>query len=179
VATVVVVPVGVESFVEPRPCAKTGVLTTDVLVKAATRTPRWIGLLLLFGVWPYLIAAYFTRHSAKVAVPFCNQAWDRYLRKWKFARNSMVGSAALTVLFLAIFRAQPPWVGLVGLGCFLLALGFAKERTRKHVRLSSQRQLPDGDAVTRPSVIRRRHGTPPGPFRSRLKLRAAVLAGDG
>jgi hypothetical protein len=121
----VVVPVGVKPIAEPRPCAKTGVLTTDVLVKAATRTPRWIGVLLLFGVWPYLIAAYFTRHCAKVAVPFCNQAWDRYLRKWKFARNSLVGSAALTVLFLAIFRAQPPWVGLVGLGCFLVALGFA------------------------------------------------------
>jgi hypothetical protein len=121
----VVIRVGVEPFAEPRPCAKTGVLTTDVLLKTAIRTPSWVSVLLFFGVWPYLIAAYFTRHSAKVALPFCNEAWVRYLKKWKLARNSMIGSATLTVLFLGTFKAQPLWVALLGLGCFLVALGLA------------------------------------------------------
>jgi hypothetical protein len=120
-----VVSIGVEPVSEPRPCVKTGVLTSDVLLKTASRTPGWIWLLLLFGVWPYLIAAHFTRRSVKVAVPFCNEAWDRYMNQWKVARNVMVGSAVLTILFLAIFRARPYWVGLVGLGCFLIALGMA------------------------------------------------------
>jgi hypothetical protein len=124
VATVVV-PVGVEPLAEPWPCAQTGALTSDVLVLTATRTPRWIWLLLFFGVWPYLIAAYFTRVSAKVAVPFTNEAWHRYLKKWKFARNAMIISATLTVLYLGVFRAQPQWIAILGLCCFLVAVGLA------------------------------------------------------
>jgi hypothetical protein len=145
VATVVL-PVGVEPFAEPRPCAKTGVPTTDVLVKTATRTPGWTLMLLLFGVWPYLIAAHFTRHSAKVAVPFCDEAWDRYLKKWKFARNSMIGSALLTLLSLAIFRAQPPGIVLLGLGCFLIALGLAIHNELQNMCGASL--SPDYQAVT-------------------------------
>jgi 4-hydroxybenzoate polyprenyltransferase len=83
---------------------------------------------------------------ATVVVPFTNEAWRLYLKRWKLARNAMIGSASLTLLYLLVFRAQPEWIAIFGLCCFLVALGMAIQNEIANMCGVSLR--PDDQAAT-------------------------------
>ena len=99
----------------PSMCAKTGGSADHLVRMQLSWQPSWVLLLILFGVLPFLIAAYFTQKKSVFHLP-ASDATFRSLRRtrWTTALMAVVGVAAFVV------GASGPSLDLVTLGVFLL-----------------------------------------------------------
>jgi hypothetical protein len=97
----------------PRVCAKTGTPTRHTVEMRFATTQRWTLVLILFGVWPWVIASLFARDAAHGPVPMTEEAEARM----RSARAKRLVASALAVagLFLAFVRhsVKLPRPGLV------------------------------------------------------------------
>jgi hypothetical protein len=68
----------------PPVCALTGVPTDDVKRKTFSWMPSWVGLLILFGLLPYLIIALIMRKSMTVDLPLVREKHGHWLWRTVF-----------------------------------------------------------------------------------------------
>ena len=104
----------------PHVCAKTGEAADGNATIEFTSTPSWTWILLLFGIFPFLIARYFSRVRVVGLVPMSDAALRR-ARVFMWASRGLV---LFGVLVLAIGVATDPTVMLAGLGTLVAALLF-------------------------------------------------------
>ena len=82
--------------------------------------PDWTWILLLFGVFPFLIATFFASEVVRGEVPVRRDVVERYHRR---RRLSWIGAAAgIAMLGLAIATGQP-WVAWSGVAVVVSAIG--------------------------------------------------------
>jgi hypothetical protein len=97
----------------PDVCAKTGEAAEYQGRVEATRTPEWPCLLLLFGILPYLIAAWFSTDRTMGEVPLSARAVQR-LQRLKWIRRS-TGLVALGLVIAGVLL-ESAGVTVAGLG---------------------------------------------------------------
>ena len=85
----------------PQVCAKTGVPTDGSTKIRFSSAPTWTWILLLFGIFPFLIAQYFATVRVEAIVPMSDVAQRR----------------------VAVFNRL--FIGLVALGVVVIVIGFA------------------------------------------------------
>ncbi len=95
----------------PPLCAKTGGRPDDTVRVVATPSPGWTWILLLFGLFPFLIARAFAKPRIVGVIPMSSYA----LRRARYVRwaSTALFLAALGTLVVAYSRpAVLAWVGL-------------------------------------------------------------------
>jgi hypothetical protein len=118
----------------PRVCAKTGETADALLDVEFTSTPGWTWILLLFGIFPFLIARYFATDRVVGRVPMSDGA----LRTARWAQWGTWGFLGLGVaLFLLAIPTESDLVAQLGISTFvggiiffILSLFFAWPRGR-------------------------------------------------
>ena len=102
------VAVSLDAFDEgafPSVCVRTGqVATTDMHIQM-TYTPRWVLVMLLFGILPYFVAAYFATRRRAGILPVSDEFVLQMRRSW----TVMWGAFALAVaLFVLAYATESP-----------------------------------------------------------------------
>ncbi len=97
-------------------------------------TPPWVVILLLLGVFPYLIASMATTQRCRVDVPLCDEHKNHWLWRTLFAVLSLLAIVLFAIALIAVGVAMEQggakgvgdsfagWVCLGGLGMFLVWL---------------------------------------------------------
>src|SRR5581483_7269703 len=119
----------VEQVGLPAVCVKCGAPSTVERRKQFTWYPKWVILLILGGLLPYLIALALTIKRMTIVVPFCDEhknhwRWRYHVMGWSLALLFLLGGAGL---YFAnhLGPAQKPFAEQIkGLLCFgMLGLG--------------------------------------------------------
>jgi hypothetical protein len=105
----------------PPVCAKTGRPADGFATMEFTSTPSWTWILLLFGIFPFLIAQYFSRVRVVGQVPMSDLALQR-TRWFTWSSRALFGLAILEFVVAAAVESSS--VGLGGLGTLVAALLF-------------------------------------------------------
>ena len=108
----------------PPVCVKTGRIATDWQRVRFQSTPRWIYILILFSVVPFIIAWFMTRQVAVGAVPVAADISDRARRLRR--QTLVVWGAAIVLLFLStVLPVDALRTGAVALAfvCLLAVVG--------------------------------------------------------
>ena len=106
----------------PPVCAKTGEAADGSASLQFTSTPGWTWILLLFGIFPFLIARYFSTVRVIGIVPMSDTA----LRRGRAFTWTYRGFVLLGVLVVALgFAADASTVVLIGCGTLLGTVLFA------------------------------------------------------
>jgi cytochrome bd-type quinol oxidase subunit 2 len=100
----------------PDVCAKTGEAAEYLGRVEATRTPEWPCLLLLFGILPYLIAAWFSTDRTEGDVPLSARAVRR-LQRLAWVRRP-VGLLALGLVIAGVLL-ESAGVTVAGFGLLI------------------------------------------------------------
>jgi hypothetical protein len=105
----------------PLVCAKTGDVADGFATIEFTSTPSWTWILLLFGIFPFLIAQYFSRVRVVGQVPMSGRALQR---AWWFTWSwrALFGLAVLE--FVVAFATHASSVAVAGLVTLAAALLF-------------------------------------------------------
>ena len=105
----------------PRVCAKTGLRSDGFATIRITNTPGWTWILLLFGIFPFLIAAFFATRRVDALIPMSDLA----LRRVRAFRWTYITFLVLALLLLGIgVFAEHPTFAWVGISTALLTLLF-------------------------------------------------------
>jgi hypothetical protein len=105
----------------PPVCAKTGEAADVYTEMEFTSTPDWTWILLLFGIFPFLIARYFAKNRVIGLVPMSTVA----LRRARWSTWAVWGFLALgTALFVLAIPAESDVRAQLGLGMFVGAVVF-------------------------------------------------------
>lgn len=99
----------------PPVCVKTGMPADGTVRVTFSRLPTWTYLLLLAGIVPFLIAAFFAREQVRGRVPVTRAAVERYEAYARWLRLGW-GLAGFGLLAAAVL--SEPWM------LMLLAVGF-------------------------------------------------------
>ncbi len=110
----------------PPVCAKTGAVAEEFKAFTFTSNPSWSFILLLFGIFPFLIAWYLASTRVVGLVPMSHAALRRGRSfTWTYAGLFMLGGV-LTVLGLVADRdvLLSAGVAVVGFGVITAAVGW-------------------------------------------------------
>ena len=100
----------------PRVCAKTGVPTDGYVKIRFSSAPPWTWILLLFGIFPFLIAQYFARIHVEGIVPMSDVAQ----RRVTVFNRLFIGSVALGVVVLVVGWALDTEAAVIAVGLALM-----------------------------------------------------------
>jgi hypothetical protein len=106
----------------PPVCAKTGEKADTCTLIEFTSTPDWTWILLLFGIFPFLIARYFAKEKVIGQVPM-NSVALRWAQRSSWATWGLLGLAV--ALFLLAIPAESDVLAQLGIGTFVGAVIFA------------------------------------------------------
>jgi hypothetical protein len=104
----------------PPVCAKTGRRADGFATMVFTSTPEWTWILLLFGIFPFLIARYFTAQQIVALVPMSDVALRRG-RAFTWTYRGFCVLAGL-VIVLGFFTFDRPAILLEGLAILVVTL---------------------------------------------------------
>jgi hypothetical protein len=109
----------------PDVCAKTGLHADGFTTIQVSNLPGWTLILLLFGIWPFLIAAYFATRRIKALVPMSDLALRR-LRRFT-AIYLLLLISALVLFGVGLFGEHPTfaWLGFIALLATILFISSA------------------------------------------------------
>jgi hypothetical protein len=97
----------------PDVCAKTGLHADGFTTIRFSNLPGWTFILLLFGIWPFLIAAYFATRRIDGLVPMSDLALRRAnAYRWTYR---IFFTLALVLLAIGLFAEHPTlaWLGII------------------------------------------------------------------
>ncbi len=104
----------------PPVCAKTGEAADGFATIEFTSTPGWTWILLLFGIFPFLIAHYYATIRVMGLVPMSDAALRRGRSfTWTYRGFLLLGGL---VLLLGVFTG--PTVAMIGAGTLIAAILF-------------------------------------------------------
>ncbi len=119
----------------PRVCMKCGAPSTTIRKKQFSWYPPWVSVLILLGVWPFLIASLILTKRKSVEVPFCEKHKNHWLFRILAGLGLVGGLVVLGVLAFVVLNALAPrqmsddLMGGLCLGWFVallfLAIGIA------------------------------------------------------
>jgi hypothetical protein len=89
----------------PAVCAKTGAPADGHVDVTATSNPGWTWILLLFGIFPFLIARAFARVRVGGAVPMSTPALRRSTVAFRVTLT-LAGAASALIILAVIFQAS-------------------------------------------------------------------------
>jgi hypothetical protein len=97
----------------PSVCAKTGMRADGFTTVRVSNLPGWTWILLLFGIWPFLIAAYFATRRIDALVPMSGLALRR-VRAFT-ATYAILFTLAVVLFFIGLFGDHPTliWLGVI------------------------------------------------------------------
>lgn len=99
----------------PPVCAKTGNYADAWATIEFRSTPNWVWIMLLFGIFPFLIADYFAKVRVVGHIPMSSVA----LQRAQWFRWSWWGALAVAVLLVAVGLTTESEAAALGLGVFL------------------------------------------------------------
>ena len=104
----------------PSVCAKTGEPATGFSTVRISHLPGWTWILLLFGIWPFLIAWFFATRRIDASIPLSDLALRR-VRAYTLT-YAVLGTLALALVFIGLFGEHPSlvWTGIITLLVTLL-----------------------------------------------------------
>jgi hypothetical protein len=107
----------------PPVCAKTGGPADGFATMVFTSTPEWTWILLLFGIFPFLIARYFTAQQIVGLVPMSDVALRRGRAfTWTYRGFFVLAGLVIVVGFFTLDRPAILLEGLVILVVTLLVM---------------------------------------------------------
>jgi hypothetical protein len=118
----------------PQVCVKTGAPAAGLVATTFERMPPWTFLLLFAGIFPFFVAALFSREQVKGQVPITPEVVERYhrRRRWLWVGYALVvlglvatvvlqeprvlAAAVIGVVVIAVteYRRTRDWIGAVG-----------------------------------------------------------------
>jgi hypothetical protein len=110
----------------PPVCVKRGVIATDWTRVRFSTTPRWILMLLLFGLFPFVIAWYMTRVVAEGVLPVSAEAL-RGMRRLRVRTYGFCAAGIALFICAAALQAIGALSGaaaVLGILCLLAAVGW-------------------------------------------------------
>ena len=109
----------------PSVCAKTGLPATGFTTVRVSNLPGWTWILLLFGIWPFLIAWYFATRRIDALIPMSDLALRR-VRAFTLT-YAILFTLALVLCLIGGFGEHPTlvWLGLLTALLALLFIAFA------------------------------------------------------
>ena len=110
----------------PPVCAKTGLPAEVVIIKSLVWVPSWTWILLLFGIFPFLIARHFSAHRVTLELPAAVEV-DR-IRRNADRTTILVCVVAIALLVFSSWQQLSALYWLVG----VLLLGALVYRTIQH-----------------------------------------------
>lgn len=115
-----------ESGYLPSVCAKTGEPATGFSTVRISHLPGWTWILLLFGIWPFLIAWFFATRRIDAKIPMSDLALRR-VRTYT-TTYVVVFTVAVVLLGIGLFTEHPTvsWFGLLTafLGLAVIIVGW-------------------------------------------------------
>ena len=105
----------------PQLCMECGAKAGSNLEKQFQWKPRWIGVFILMGLLPYLIAAVMTNMKMRVMVPFCEEHKNHFAKRQLFGWGGFV---ALVMMFCALAWVPKAALDSVLIGDMLAVLAW-------------------------------------------------------
>lgn len=106
-------------------CAKTGAPADAIIEMRVVHTPAWIWILLIFGIFPMLVAYAFTRKEVRIEVPAAEEVARRRKDAGRLIFGTLVGSILLIASGATTQTEAGIWVGAAGIVVVVMALPFA------------------------------------------------------
>jgi hypothetical protein len=108
----------------PTVCAKTGMPATGFATVRVSKLPGWTWILLLFGIWPFLIAWYFATRRIDALIPMSDLALRR-VRAYTLTYATLF-TLAVVLFLIGAFGEHPTlaWLGLLTALLTLLFIAF-------------------------------------------------------